>query len=129
MVIDKHERKTRILVVDDHALTREMVCSILRSVGFSQIETAENGQNALSKLRDRHFDAVVCDWNMPTMTGIEFLRAVRQEEDYKYTPFLMLTAEAYKENIVEAMQAGVSDYVVKPFTASILEEKLVRLVD
>lgn len=123
------ERTTRVLVVDDHALTREMVCSILRSIGFARIETADNGQNALVKMRDRHFDAVVCDWNMPTMTGIQFLRAVREEPAYAKTPFLMLTAEAYKENITEAMKAGVSDYVVKPFTASILEEKIIRLVD
>jgi two-component system chemotaxis response regulator CheY len=117
----------KILVVDDFSTMRRIIKNILKQIGFTDIDEAENGQVALSKINDNNYDLVVSDWNMPEMTGIELLKAVRASEAIKDTPFLMVTAEAKKENVVEAVKAGVNNYIVKPFTAEVLQEKIEKI--
>ena len=118
----------KVLVVDDMSTMRRIIKNVLKQIGFSDMVEAENGQDALNKLKaDGGFGLVVSDWNMPVMLGIDFLRAIRADSDLKTLPFLMVTAEAQKENIIEAVQAGVSNYVVKPFTAEALQEKLEKI--
>lgn len=117
----------KILVVDDMSTMRRIVKNILKQLGFSNMDEAENGQEALSKLRGDTFGFVVSDWNMPVMPGIEMLRAIRADEKLKHIPVLMVTAEAQKENLVEAIQAGVNNYVVKPFTAETMQEKINKI--
>ncbi|MHB1645749.1 MAG: chemotaxis response regulator CheY [bacterium] len=117
----------KILVVDDFSTMRRIIKNILKQIGFTDIDEAENGQVALSKINDNNYDLVVSDWNMPEMTGIELLKAVRANEAIKDTPFLMVTAEAKKENVVEAVKAGVNNYIVKPFTAEVLQEKIEKI--
>ena len=118
----------KVLVVDDMSTMRRIIKNVLKQIGFSDLIEAENGQDALNKLKtDGGFGLVVSDWNMPVMPGIDFLRTVRADPDFKHLPFLMVTAEAQKENIIEAVQAGVSNYVVKPFTAEALKEKLEKV--
>ena len=122
------ERALKILVVDDHALTRAMVQSILKSAGFGEIIHADNGEMAIKRISEQHIDLVVCDWNMPNVSGIDVLRFIRKNEAYKTIPFIMLTAEAYRRNVKEALEAGVTDYVVKPFTPDVLLEKVEGVV-
>ncbi len=117
----------KVLVVDDMSTMRRIVKTVLKQLGYSDIAEAENGQDALTKLKVGGFGLVVSDWNMPVMPGIELLRNVRADAELKELPFLMVTAEAQKENIIEAVQAGVSNYVVKPFTADALQEKLEKI--
>jgi len=117
----------KFLVVDDFSTMRRIVRNLLKELGFTNVEEAEDGVAALQKLRAGTFDFIVSDWNMPNMTGIELLRAVRADPALKHLPMLMVTAEAKKENIVEAAQAGASGYVVKPFTAATLDEKLNKI--
>ena len=117
----------RILVVDDFSTMRRIVRQLLKELGFNNIEEAEDGAMALSKLQNEPFDFVVSDWNMPNMPGIDLLRAIRADEKLKHLPVLMITAEARKENIIEAAQAGASGYIVKPFTAATLDEKLKKI--
>jgi len=117
----------KILVVDDMSTMRRIVKNILKQLGFSNMEEAENGQEALQKLRAEPFGFVVSDWNMPVMPGIEMLRAIRADEKLKHIPVLMVTAEAQKENLIEAIQAGVNNYVVKPFTAETMQEKINKI--
>ena len=124
MSIANVDKSIKVLVVDDYALTRDMVKSILRQLGFANIVGVEDGVMALQALRDEKFGLVICDWNMPRLSGLAVLRDLRTGDRNKDVPFLMLTAEAYRENIVEAMKAGVSDYVVKPFTSAVLSEKI-----
>ena len=116
-----------VLVVDDAATMRRIVKGLLRELGIKNIREAENGSTALDELRKKKADLVVSDWNMPVMNGLDLLRAIRQDNDLKSTPVLMVTAEAKKENIIEALQAGVSNYIVKPFNAKTLEEKLNKI--
>src|SRR5919197_2615735 len=116
-----------VLVVDDAATMRRIVKGLLRELGIKNMREAENGSTALDELRKKKADLVVSDWNMPVMNGLDLLRAIRQANDLKSTPVLMVTAEAKKENIVEALQAGVSNYIVKPFNAKTLEEKLNKI--
>lgn len=116
-----------ILVVDDMATMRRIVKNILKQLGFANVEEAENGQEGLQKLRDGTFGFVVSDWNMPVMTGIDMLRAIRADEKLKTIPVLMVTAEAQQANLLEAIQAGVSNYIVKPFTAETMQEKLGKI--
>jgi len=118
---------TRFLVVDDFSTMRRIVRNLLKELGFANVQEAEDGVDALAKLRAAEFDFVVTDWNMPNMTGIELLRAIRADAKLKHLPILMVTAEAKKENIIEAAQAGASGYVVKPFTAATLDEKLKKI--
>ena len=117
----------KFLVVDDFSTKRRIVRNLLKELGFTNVDEAEDGVVALQKLKSGTFDFVVSDWNMPNMTGIELLRAVRADAALKHLPVLMVTAEAKKENIVEAAQAGASGYIVKPFTAATLDEKLNKI--
>lgn len=112
------------LVVDDFASMRRIVVGLLREAGFIHITEAEDGASALRKLEAGQFQLVVSDWNMPNMSGLELLKAVRQSESHAQIPFLLVTAEARKENIVEAARAGADGYIVKPFTAVTLSEKV-----
>jgi two-component system chemotaxis response regulator CheY len=116
-----------VLVVDDAATMRRIVKGLLHELGFRNIREAENGSTALEELTRKKADLVVADWNMPVMTGIDMLRAIRADEALKSIPVLMVTAEAKKENIVAALQAGVNNYIVKPFNAKTLEEKLNKI--
>ena len=118
---------TKFLVVDDFSTMRRIVRNLLKELGFANVQEAEDGVDALNKLRGETFDFVVSDWNMPNMTGIELLRAIRADGALKHLPVLMVTAEAKKENIIEAAQAGASGYIVKPFTAATLDEKLKKV--
>jgi two-component system chemotaxis response regulator CheY len=118
----------KILVVDDFSTMRRIVRNLLKELGFTNVQEAEDGADALQKLQnDDTFEFVVSDWNMPNMTGIELLRNIRKDAKLKHLPVLMVTAEAKRENIIEAAQAGASGYVVKPFTAATLNEKLSKI--
>ena len=117
----------KILVVDDFSTMRRIVRNLLKELGFSNVFEAEDGVDALKKLRAETFEFVVSDWNMPNMSGIDLLREIRKDPALKHLPVLMVTAEAKKENIIEAAQAGASGYVVKPFTAVTLDEKLQKI--
>jgi two-component system chemotaxis response regulator CheY len=116
------------LVVDDFSTMRRIVKNILRDMEFKNILEAEDGTAALQVLSTQKVDLIVSDWNMPRMSGLELLKHVRSTEDLKDTPFLMVTAEAQKENILEAVKAKVSNYIVKPFTAATLAEKLAKIL-
>ena len=118
---------TKFLVVDDFSTMRRIVRNLLKELGFVHVQEAEDGVEALKKLRSDVFDFVVTDWNMPNMSGIDLIRAIRADARLKALPVLMVTAEAKRENIIEAAQAGASGYVVKPFTAATLDEKLKKI--
>jgi two-component system chemotaxis response regulator CheY len=118
----------KILVVDDFSTMRRIVKNLLKDIGYTNLDEAENGSVALAKLKSVKFDFVISDWNMPEMSGIDLLKAVRADESLKALPFLMVTAESKQENVVEALQAGVSNYIVKPFTASTLKEKIDKIL-
>jgi two-component system chemotaxis response regulator CheY len=118
----------KILVVDDFPTMRRIVKTLLRQNGYSDFVEAEDGAQGYETLKNTPgIEFIVSDWNMPNMTGIEFLKAVRADPKYKHLPFLMVTAEAEKENIIEAVKSGVSNYVVKPFTGQTLQEKLAKV--
>lgn len=117
----------KVLVVDDFATMRRIVKNVLKQIGFKHIGEADDGKSALKAMKSEKFDLIMCDWNMPEMSGIDLLHAVRADDELKDTPFVMVTAEAQKENILEAVKAGVSNYVVKPFTAETVEEKLKKV--
>ncbi|MGC9161696.1 response regulator, partial [Acidithiobacillus sp.] len=110
MGIDQVDKNIHILVVDDFSTMRRIVRNLLREIGFTNFDEAEDGVQALQKLRNRSFDFVVTDWNMPNMQGIDLLRAIRADPQLKHIPILMVTAEAKRENILEAAQAGVNGY-------------------
>lgn len=118
------DKKMPILIVDDFSTMRRIVKNCLKQLGFENVTEAEDGQAALQKLQAGEFKFVISDWNMPNMMGIDLLRAVRADAKLKALPFLMVTAEAQKENIIEAAKAGVSNYIIKPFTADLLQQKL-----
>jgi len=124
MSFETLSRSMKILVVDDFSTMRKIIKNILQQFGFSNIEEAEDGRIALARLQKGGVDFVISDWNMPNMMGIDLLRSVRSDEKLKALPFLMVTAESQKENVLQAVQAGVSNYIVKPFTAEVMEEKL-----
>lgn len=117
-----------VLVVDDFSTMRRIVRNILRDLDFRTILEAENGAAAADVLKSQKVDLIVSDWNMPKMTGLELLKFVRAEDSLKDIPFLMVTAESQKENVVEAVKAKVSNYIVKPFTAATLGEKLAKIL-
>lgn len=123
------DKNLKFLIVDDFSTMRRIVRNLLKELGYTNADEAEDGVVALQKLKGGGFQFVVSDWNMPNMTGIELLRAVRADPELKHLPVLMVTAEAKKENIIEAAQAGASGYVVKPFTAATLEEKLNKVFE
>lgn len=115
-----------ILVVDDMAAMRKILKTLLAQLGYKNVDEAEDGKQALEKLRQNpdKYGLVITDWNMPNMTGIELVQAIRSDEKLKHLPVLMVTAEAKKENVLMAIKAGVNNYIVKPFTAETLKEKL-----
>lgn len=118
----------KILVVDDFPTMRRIVKTLLKQNGFHNFVDAENGEQAYRILQEHgDFEMIISDWNMPNMTGLEFLKTVRADAKFKHLPFLMVTAEAEKENIIEAVKAGVSNYIVKPFTGQALKEKLEKI--
>lgn len=123
------DKNIRILVVDDFSTMRRIIKNLLKDLGFTNIQEADDGNTALPMLVKGDFDFVVTDWNMPGMQGIDLLRAIRADEKLKHLPVLMVTAEAKKEQIVAAAQAGVNGYVVKPFTAGTLKMKLDKIFE
>lgn len=125
MTVDKN---MRILVIDDFQTMRRIIINLLRQLGFTNMAEADDGSTAWEKLQAEHVDLIVSDWNMPKMTGMDLLRKVRADEKYKTTPFIMVTAEGKRENVIAAVQAGVSNYIVKPFNAATLKEKLSKVI-
>jgi two-component system, chemotaxis family, chemotaxis protein CheY len=122
-------KEMRILVVDDFSTMRRIIKNILRQLGFTNILEADDGSSAWETLNKDKIDFIISDWNMPKMPGIELLRKVRSSEEFVNLPFLMVTAEAQQENIIEAVQAKVSNYIVKPFTAETLGQKIDKIFD
>jgi len=125
MSVDKN---LKILIVDDFATMRKVIRNLLKQGGFENIVEAEDGAAALKILKSQPVDFIISDWNMPNMSGLELLKAVRADDELKALPFLMVTAEALKDNVVAAVKAGVSNYIVKPFTAEVLNEKIEKIV-
>lgn len=123
------DKNMKILVVDDFSTMRRIIKNLLRELGFNNMDEADDGQTALPKLKAGGYDFLITDWNMPGMTGIDLLKAVRANPDTAAMPVLMVTAEQKREQIIEAAQAGVNGYIIKPFTAGTLEEKLKKIFD
>ena len=117
----------KVLVVDDFATMRRIVKNVLRQIGFANISEADDGKAALKVLKEEKFDLILCDWNMPEMSGLEVLKQMKSDDALKDIPFVMVTAEAQKDHIIEAVKAGVNSYIVKPFTAETIGEKLKKL--
>ncbi len=123
------DKNMKILIVDDFATMRKVIKNLLRQTGYQNVTEAEDGVVALKELKSQKIDFIISDWNMPNMTGIELLRAVRADSELSSLPFLMVTAEALQQNVVEAVKAGVSNYIVKPFTAEVLSEKIEQIIE
>jgi two-component system chemotaxis response regulator CheY len=123
------DKNMKILIVDDFSTMRRIIKNLLRDLGFTNTSEADDGLTALPMLESGSFDFLVTDWNMPGMTGIDLLRKVRADERLKHLPVLMVTAEAKRDQIIEAAQAGVNGYVVKPFTAQALKEKIEKIFE
>lgn len=121
------EKNMKVLVVDDFSTMRRIIKNLLRDLGFTNISEADDGNTALPMLKAGDFDFVVTDWNMPVMQGIDLLKAIRADEKLSHIPVLMVTAEAKKDQIIMAAQAGVNGYIVKPFTAATLSAKLDKI--
>ncbi len=119
----------RILIVDDFSTMRRIIRNILKQLGFENVEEAENGSDAYEKLDGNKYDFVITDWNMPVMDGLGLLKKIRTDPAMKTLPVLMVTAEAEKDKVVAAIQAGVNNYIVKPFTAEVLQEKMDKIFD
>jgi two-component system, chemotaxis family, chemotaxis protein CheY len=119
----------KFLVVDDFSTMRRIVRNLLKELGYANVDEAEDGVVALSKLKGGDFEFVVSDWNMPNMDGLTLLQTIRADAELKHLPVLMVTAEAKKENIIAAAQAGAHGYIVKPFTAATLDEKLAKIFE
>ena len=122
-------KNLKILVVDDFPTMRRIIRNLLKDLGYENVDEAEDGVMGLEKLRNGSFDFVVSDWNMPNLDGLEMLKQIRADANLSKLPVLMVTAEAKKENIIAAAQAGANGYVVKPFTAATLEEKLNKIFE
>ena len=118
----------RFLIVDDFSTMRRIVRNLLAELGYGHVEEADDGRTALPMLRQGEFDVLITDWNMPGMPGLELLKAIRADAKLAKLPVLMLTAEAKREQIIEAAQAGVNGYVIKPFTAETLKAKLDKML-
>jgi two-component system, chemotaxis family, chemotaxis protein CheY len=121
--------KMKFLVVDDFSTMRRIVRNLLKELGYANVEEAEDGAVALQKLENGDFEFVVTDWNMPNMDGLTLLQRIRQSPQLKHLPVLMVTAEAKREQIIEAAQSGVNGYIIKPFTAQTLQEKLQKIFE
>jgi two-component system chemotaxis response regulator CheY len=119
----------KFLVVDDFATIRRIVKGVINELGFSNVTEADDGSTALPLLRDGNFDFLITDWNMPGMPGLDLLKAVRANPKLAKLPVLMLTAEAQREQIIAAAQAGVNGYIIKPFTAEVLKKKLTKILN
>jgi two-component system, chemotaxis family, chemotaxis protein CheY len=117
-----------ILIVDDYKTMLRIVRNLLNQLGFQNVDEATDGSAALTKLRERNFGLVISDWNMEPMTGLQLLKEVRSDIKLKSTPFIMVTAESKTENVVAAKEAGVNNYIVKPFNAATLKQKLVSVI-
>jgi len=118
----------KVLIVDDFATMRRILKNILKQLGFRNLVEADDGTTAWEIMENQTIDLIISDWNMPKMTGLELLKKTRANSQYAKTPFLMVTAEAQKQNVIEAVQAGVSNYVVKPFTAEAISDKLEKIL-
>jgi two-component system, chemotaxis family, chemotaxis protein CheY len=123
-VLQSVDKSKPVLIVDDFKAMRRIVRQCLRDIGFVELDEAEDGKIALQLLQKKNYQLIISDWNMPNMMGIDLLKAVRSDARLKAIPFLMLTAESQKENVLEAARAGVSNYIVKPFNSGDLESKL-----
>lgn len=123
------DKNMKILIVDDFATMRGIIKNLLRDLGFTNVAEADDGHTALPVLRTGNFDFLITDWNMPVMTGLDLLKAVRGDAKLAKLPVLLVTAEAKRDQIVEAAQAGVNGYVVKPFTANTLKEKIDKIFE
>mgnify|MGYP003594517796 FL=1 len=123
------DKNMKILIVDDFSRMRRIMKNLLRDLGLNNTHEADDGNTALPMLKNGDFDFVVTDWNMPGMQGIDLLKAIRADESLRHLPVLMVTAEAKREQIIEAAQAGVNGYIVKPFTAATLKEKLDKIFE
>ena len=123
------DKGMKILVVDDFPTMRRIVRNLLKELGYANVDEAEDGLAGLAKLRSGNFDFVVSDWNIPNLDGLSMLKEIRADAALSHLPVLMVTAEAKKENIIAAAQAGANGYVVKPFTAATLDEKLSKIID
>ncbi|MCP4126593.1 MAG: chemotaxis protein CheY [Gammaproteobacteria bacterium] len=123
------DKNMKILVVDDFSTMRRIIKNLLRDLGFTNTEEADDGMTALPMLQTGRFDFLVTDWNMPGMTGLDLLKEVRKDANLVSMPVLMVTAESKREQIIEAAQAGVNGYVVKPFTAATLQEKIDKIFE
>jgi two-component system chemotaxis response regulator CheY len=121
--------KIKFLVVDDFSTMRRIVRNLLKELGFTTVDEAEDGAVAWQKIQSTAYDFIITDWNMPNMDGLTLLQTIRGDANYKTLPVLMITAEAKKENIIAAAQAGATGYIVKPFTAATLNEKLVKIFE
>ena len=119
----------KFLVVDDFSTMRRIIRNLLKELGYNNVDEAEDGNMALAKLNRDKFDFIVSDWNMPGMDGLQLLQAVRADPKLSHLPMLIVTAEAKKENIIAAAQAGASSYIVKPFTAATLDEKITKILE
>ncbi len=117
----------KVLVVDDFATMRRIIKNVLKQIGFRKINEADDGTSALKELKKEEYDLVLCDWNMPEMSGLDLLIAMKSDDRLKGIPFVMVTAEAQKDNILEAVKTGVNNYIVKPFTADTVEQKLKKV--
>ena len=123
------DKQIKILIVDDFSTMRRIIKNLLRDLGYTNTSEADDGKTALPMLQSGNFDFLITDWNMPGMTGIDLLKHVRADDKLKKLPVLMVTAEAKRDQIVEAAHAGVNGYVVKPFTAAALQEKIERIFE
>ena len=123
------KKDIKILVVDDFSTMRRIIKNLLRELGFTDVDEADDGKTALPILKQGRIDFLITDWNMPGMSGIDLIRAVRADPNLAHIPVLMVTAEAKREQIITAAQAGVNGYVVKPFTAAVLKEKIDRIFE
>lgn len=123
------DKNMKILIVDDFSTMRRIIKNLLRDLGFTNTEEADDGVTGLPMLQTGKFDFLITDWNMPGMSGIDLLKAVRADERLRNLPILMVTAEAKRDQIIEAAQAGVNGYVVKPFTAAVLKEKIDKIFE
>jgi len=120
--------KIRFLVVDDSPTMRRIVINALKNIGYTEIVEAEDGKDALAKLYAEKIDFIITDWNMPNMTGLELTKAVRSDPKFENIPILMVTTRGMKEDVLEALQARVNNYIVKPFTPQILKEKIEQIL-
>jgi len=123
------DKNMEILVVDDFATMRRVIKNLLKEAGYTNITEAEDGIVALRTVKSQKVDFIISDWNMPNMNGHDFLKAVRADDELSNLPFLMVTAEGLKENVLAAIKAGVSGYIVKPFSAVVLNDKIEKIIE